>query len=141
MSAVVDLDRARSRRQQRPVSGSRADLGQALSGSLQALYRPLASGVADTMRPALRTWLDCRARRHGVDEPGLQRFVAGHRMGLSVTISTAQHDATAAQLLAPELLIALLALDRYPDALRADWPEDRRDLDALADVFGRPFAG
>lgn len=143
MTRVIDLAGVRSRHQQRPNADPCAGsvLTEPLPNKIQALYRQLARGTADSMPEQLREWLRCWARRRGIGARSVECFVGSHRRGLSITIDAAQHDAATARLLAPELLVALLGLHHDADALRADWPTDRRELDALADAFGRPFAG
>jgi hypothetical protein len=89
------------------------------------------------MRRDLRAWL----RAHeSVSQETLDTFVHRQALGLRVTLSALADDPASQPLLAPELLLALQALDVAPDRLRREWPSDLRDLDLLADAFGRPFA-
>lgn len=114
-----------------------------LGRELARLFDELAPGAAETpMPPAtrarLRTWW---AGRFG-DPRRLAAFVDEHRAGVVITLRSAQHDPDARQLLSPEILLVLHALDEDPFSLLAVWPEDRdtRELLALADVFGRPYS-
>lgn len=114
-----------------------------LARELARLFDELAPVGAETAMPPatrarLRTWW---ARRFG-DRRRLAAFVDEHRTGVVVTLRSVQHDPDARQLLSPEILLVLHALDEDPFSLLAVWAEDRdtRELLALADVFGRPYS-
>ena len=89
----------------------------------------------------LRVWLRDWSGRRGICGQRFDDFVLNHETGLAATLDAARHDPATRHLLAPEILLALVALDQDPDFLRACWPDDRdvRELLALADVFGRPY--
>jgi hypothetical protein len=116
-----------------------ADPGKLTAAQLAKAYRRVApSGARITMPGGLRAWL----RAHeGAGAASLDDFLDRRASGLRVTLSALAHDPASADLLAPELLLALQALDEDPDRLRDQWPCDPRDLDTLADAFGRPFTG
>jgi hypothetical protein len=108
------------------------------AAQLAKTYERVApAGAPTTMRRSLRAWL----RAHeGVDQQTLDTFIKRRAYGVRVTLSALAHDPATEELLAPEVLLALRALDDDPDALRGDWPSDPEDLDLLAGAFGRPFA-
>lgn len=114
-----------------------------LSCELVRLFAELAPPGTGTPMPAatrthLRGWW---ARRFGGRER-LSAFVDEHRDGVATTLRSAQHDPDARQLLSPEVLLVLHALDEDPFTLQAVWPpaHSTRGLLALADVFGRPYS-
>ncbi len=115
-----------------------ADYHKISAAQLTRTYRRLSpAGAPTTMRRDLRAWL----RAHeSVSQETLDTFVHRQALGLRVTLSALADDPASQPLLAPELLLALQALDVAPDRLRREWPSDLRDLDLLADAFGRPFA-
>jgi hypothetical protein len=114
-----------------------ADPGKVTAAQLTNAYRRVAPPNARITMPGdLRAWL----RAHEVvSEATLDDFLDRRAHGLEVTLSALAHDPASEDLLAPELLLALQALDEDPDHLRDQWPSDPRDLDTLADAFGRPF--
>lgn len=108
------------------------------AAQLAKVYKRIApAGTPTTMDRGLRAWL----RAHeGVDQETLDTFIERRAQGVRVTLSALTHDPATEELLAPELLLALRALDDNPDALRGEWPSVPGDLDLLAGAFGRPFA-
>lgn len=113
-----------------------------LSVALQQAYSRLApAGTPTTMPDDLRAWLRAWAVRHALDRDRVETFITTHQGGLVATLDAVHHDLTTAHLLAPELLLALAAIDQDPDRLRACWPADRdvAELLSLAEDFGRPY--
>jgi hypothetical protein len=120
------------------VRASSQPHGRPLSAAhLRRMYsRVVPSGTPVTMRRDLRAWL----RRHeSVTPAALDRFMSRRGRGLEVTLGALAADPASEDLLAPELLLALQALDSDPDELREHWPSDPHELETLADAFGRPF--
>jgi hypothetical protein len=119
------------------ASPSRPGPGKLTESQLTEAYRRVAPpGTRITMPRYLRTWL----RTHeAVGASSLDDFLDRRARGLRVTLAALAHDPASEDLLAPELLLALRALDADPDHLRDQWPSDPRDLDTLAAAFGRPF--
>jgi hypothetical protein len=114
-----------------------ADHHKVTAAQLAKTYRRLApTGVTTQMRRGLRAWL----RAHEpVDQRTLDAFVDQQTHGVRITLAALAHDPATEDLMAPELLLVLRALDDDPDALRAQWPSDPRDLHLLADAYGRPY--
>jgi phytoene dehydrogenase-like protein len=114
-----------------------ADPDKLTAAQLSKAYRRVAPpGTRITMPGDLRTLL----RAHeAVSAASLDDFLDRLARGLRVTLSALAHDPASEDLLAPELLLALQALDEDPDHLRDQWPSDPRGLDTRADAFGRPF--
>jgi len=146
MHTVADLATARRRRQSTAgdvdPSAAGGDLLRITMDRAYARVRPPAA-AADSMPDDLRRWLRSWAHAHAWDHAQLEVFIDGHAGGVAATLEGAQHDPDVQHLLAPELLLALLALDVDPYSLRARWPEthDVREVLALADLFGCPFSG
>lgn len=146
MTQVIDLADARRRRQSPagkcdPTAGTAA---QPLRIALQLSYGHLGPPAAPIVMPdELRRWLRCWAHAHAWDRARLQGFIEKHETGVATTLDGALHDPDGQRLLAPEVLLVLLALDVDPHALRARWPPsyDVRGVLALADLFGRPYSG
>ena len=89
------------------------------------------------MQTDLRDWLRAHER---ISARALTAFVDAHAQGVRVTLSALADDPAAEDLLAPQLLLALEALDTDPDRLRVLWPGDLQELDLLAEAFGRPYS-
>lgn len=147
MNAVIDLAGVRWRRQHQGPFGDCCD-GSATDSELLrialevAYARLLPTGAPTAMPDDLRRWLRCWAHAQAWDDARLQAFVEDHARGVAATFDGVRHDPAAQRLLAPELLLVLLALDTDPHSLRACWPQrhDVREVLALADLFGRPYS-
>ncbi len=117
--------------------------GQISRAKLKVAYLRVApAGAPTTMPRVLRRWLRTWSSSHGLGVGSLKTFLASHERGIALTLDAAQYDLDTRNLLAPEVLLALAELDQDPDLLRDCWPPDRdpRELFALADTFGRPYA-
>ena len=138
MPPVIDLDRAR-----RATAGRRARSERELAAVLDDAYDRLGPVLPRlTMSDGLRAWLRRWALQHDVGSDDIKWFASDHEAGLSITLKAVGDDPDLEQLLAPELLLALLAVDQHPDVIRRCWPADRdpAELVALADAFARPYS-
>jgi len=143
MPEIVDLARARAARRQRSKAEGIAVGGERGGAGLQDCYEWLApSGARVSMPVELRRWLLAWSETHRLDMDTVQRCACRRAIGLAATLDGVQNHHETNELLAPELLILFWGLEAEPFSLRATWPADRetRELEVLADLFGRPYS-